>query len=238
MRLDMFSAVLHHEAMRGFDHGFGVIGLTVLATAFAVLLTAGVPIVRTPDAVKISDWLGFAGNVVGAGATLAAAYIAWRAVQSQIALQQVAIRPWVAAPSIELERSGDDVVCTLTFNNVGQMPTTGLYIDAKIVSGRTEASDDAYRQILAGRRTTKMPFFRATTLIPRSNLLVQSTKSEQHLNRVSVQRLRDLEDPIIAGCVLYGSPFDDIIHESIFMIGITISGDVVSSGIAYTYNAN
>lgn len=69
------------------DPGAGAIALLLLATALAVLLTTAVPITVSKDAVELKDWLGFAGNVLGAGVTLLAAVIAWHAVQRQIDAQ-------------------------------------------------------------------------------------------------------------------------------------------------------
>lgn len=74
--------------MNRFDHGLGVIGLAILATVLAVFLSVGVPILTAKEGVKLSDWLGFAGNVLGSGTGLLAAAIAWRAVQKQIATQR------------------------------------------------------------------------------------------------------------------------------------------------------
>jgi hypothetical protein len=75
---------------RHYDQGLGAAGLILLAVVLSVLLTVGIPIVVSRDAVELKDWLGFAGNVLGAGVALLAAAIAWRAVQSQIAAQQEA----------------------------------------------------------------------------------------------------------------------------------------------------
>jgi hypothetical protein len=63
-------------------------GLIVLAVALAVLLTTGAPVANSETGVKLSDWLGFAGNILGALVTLVAAYIAWRAVQRQIGAER------------------------------------------------------------------------------------------------------------------------------------------------------
>lgn len=70
------------------DQGFGVIGLLVLATALALLLTIGIPITVSKEAVELKDWLGFAGNLLGAGVTVIAAAVAWVSVQKQITTQR------------------------------------------------------------------------------------------------------------------------------------------------------
>lgn len=74
--------------MKDIDQGLGAVGLLALATALAVLLTIGTPIILAPDPIKVSDWLGFAGSVLGAMITLGAAFFAWRAVQGQISAQR------------------------------------------------------------------------------------------------------------------------------------------------------
>jgi hypothetical protein len=76
--------------MMKLDQGAGAIGLLVLATAFALLLTIGIPITISENGLKLSDFLSFSGNVLGACVTVIAAVIAWRAVQSQIVSQREA----------------------------------------------------------------------------------------------------------------------------------------------------
>ncbi len=72
------------------DRGVGAVGLLLLAIALAMLLTIGIPISVSKEGVDLKDWLGFAGNVLGAGVTLLAAIVAWFAVQKQIGVEQKA----------------------------------------------------------------------------------------------------------------------------------------------------
>lgn len=60
------------------------IGLLLLATALAVLVTAGVPFALGGKPVNVQDWLGFAGALIGAAGTIIAGIIAWRAAQRTI----------------------------------------------------------------------------------------------------------------------------------------------------------
>lgn len=53
----------------------------VLGTAIVVLIPASI---SGGDAIKTSDWIGFAGSVVSGAMTLIAATIAWFAVKRQI----------------------------------------------------------------------------------------------------------------------------------------------------------
>jgi hypothetical protein len=71
--------------------GLTPIWLFALALVLGVFITVFAPIVASPDHVKLSDWFGFAGSLVGAMVTLAAAALAWRAVQGQIRQAENAI---------------------------------------------------------------------------------------------------------------------------------------------------
>jgi hypothetical protein len=85
----------HSATMKRLDQGLGALGLLSLTAALALLLTIGIPITVSKDRVELKDWLGFAGNVVGAFVTLLAAVIAWYAVQRQIGVQREANLPSV-----------------------------------------------------------------------------------------------------------------------------------------------
>jgi len=76
--------------MKRLDQGLGALGLLSLAAALALLLTIGIPITVSKDKVELKDWLGFAGNLLGAIFTVLAAVIAWYAVQRQIRVQREA----------------------------------------------------------------------------------------------------------------------------------------------------
>jgi hypothetical protein len=89
-RLDTPRHPGHRTTMRNLDQGVGIIGLLALASALALLPTIGIPIAVSKEAVELKDWLGFAGNVLGAFVALLAAVIAWRAVQRQITVQREA----------------------------------------------------------------------------------------------------------------------------------------------------
>jgi hypothetical protein len=67
------------------------LGFVVLATIGMAAAAASVPATLASEQIKWSDWLGFAGNIVGAGAALFAAAVAWRAVQRQIEAQRDSI---------------------------------------------------------------------------------------------------------------------------------------------------
>jgi hypothetical protein len=89
--LDNVEGRRHSELMQKLDHGLGTVGLMALAIVLTFVISAGLPLITTAEPVKVSDWLGFAGNIVGAGGTLMAAFIAWSAVQQQISEQRRAV---------------------------------------------------------------------------------------------------------------------------------------------------
>jgi hypothetical protein len=59
----------------------------VLGTTIVVLIPASI---ATGNAIKSSDWIGFAGSVTAGAMTLVAATLAWFAVQRQIKAQEAA----------------------------------------------------------------------------------------------------------------------------------------------------
>jgi hypothetical protein len=64
----------------------GLASLSVLAffTVLAILLGVGLPVIQSEAALKVSDWLGFAGNIIAAVLAAVAATVAWFAAQRQI----------------------------------------------------------------------------------------------------------------------------------------------------------
>ncbi|WP_316191270.1 MULTISPECIES: hypothetical protein [unclassified Bradyrhizobium] len=62
-----------------------MIGLAVILTG---LVTVGAPYAASHTTLEMKDWLGFAGNMLGACVTLLAAWIAWCAVRKQIDAQR------------------------------------------------------------------------------------------------------------------------------------------------------
>lgn len=84
---DQLAAAASDHGMKKFDQGVGAIGLIVLAAVLASLLVTAMPLVKSEPPAHTSDWLGFAGGVVGGLMTLVAAVVAWVAVQRQIHAQ-------------------------------------------------------------------------------------------------------------------------------------------------------
>lgn len=68
--------------------GLTPIAILVFATILVGLISIGMPFTFAAEPLKLTDWLGFAGNLIGAMITLGAAVAAWLAVQSQLAEQR------------------------------------------------------------------------------------------------------------------------------------------------------
>jgi hypothetical protein len=69
--------------------GLSPLWLIMLALALGVLIVVMIPVsIAGGDAIRWSDWIGFAAGVVSGAMTLLAAATAWFAVQRQIAAQK------------------------------------------------------------------------------------------------------------------------------------------------------
>lgn len=66
--------------------GLSPIWLISLAMVCGIFLLISIPLLIAANAVHISDWIGFAGNVVGASMTIVAAAVAYIAVQRQVGI--------------------------------------------------------------------------------------------------------------------------------------------------------
>jgi hypothetical protein len=70
--------------MKRFDQGLGALGVLALFVALAIILGVGLPVIKLDAPLKVSDWLGFAGNMIAAVLAAVAATVAWIAAQRQI----------------------------------------------------------------------------------------------------------------------------------------------------------
>jgi hypothetical protein len=68
--------------------GLTPIALLALSTTLIGLISIGLPLTFAAEPPKLTDWLGFAGNLISGMITLGAAFAAWVAVQSQLAEQR------------------------------------------------------------------------------------------------------------------------------------------------------
>jgi fumarate reductase subunit D len=90
--------------MKRLDQGLGAIGLLALAAILAVFLVTALPVVKSDPPAHTSDWLGFAGSIVGGLMTLLAAIVAWVAVQRQIHAQMLIADGQAAIQSYNIVR--------------------------------------------------------------------------------------------------------------------------------------
>lgn len=70
--------------MKRLDQGLGAVGLLVLFAALSLILGIGLPIIKSEAALKVSDWLGFSGNMITAVFAGGAAVVAWLSAQRQL----------------------------------------------------------------------------------------------------------------------------------------------------------
>lgn len=74
--------------MHGERSGLTPLWLISLAMVLGTLIVVFIPLaISGGDTIKSNDWIGFAGNIVAGIMTLIAAFVAWSAVQKQIAAQ-------------------------------------------------------------------------------------------------------------------------------------------------------
>src|SRR5690348_6402627 len=71
--------------------GLSPLWLMILALALGVMIVVLIPVsIVGGEAIKASDWIGFARSVVAGAMTLIAGVIAWFSVQHQIKAQEAA----------------------------------------------------------------------------------------------------------------------------------------------------
>jgi hypothetical protein len=66
------------------ERGLASIAVLVLFAVLAALLGVWLPIIKSDAPLKVSDWLGFAGNIISAVLAAIAVTVAWVAAQRQI----------------------------------------------------------------------------------------------------------------------------------------------------------
>lgn len=139
--------------MKGFDQGLGVFGAIALAGILAATNVFWVPFLFSPDTIKFSDWLGLAGNILGAAMTLIAAIVAWRAVQMQINSQREAVlldlmireEPRIRSESDACQALGD--VLSALGKNIVRQRTPGGWLGVFAENGLNLSEDNIRRRI-------------------------------------------------------------------------------------------
>jgi hypothetical protein len=192
--------------------------LTALSTFFIFLATA------VAAGVGMAQWHALSNTDEKLGRQV-------EAMNRQLALLQIDQRPWISAPEIKVERGDmpDTVTFILVFRNAGRTPTTGFDIEVDIVNG------DEWRSVLLHfctnrRLTMKEPdnikHYREFSVVPQSIIALQRPR----LENIEISRLRGRESktPHVIGCFLYGSQFDDIVHQTGFSAQIVVKGQDVT----------
>jgi hypothetical protein len=171
----------------------------------------------------------------------------WWVMRQQLGVMQAEQRPWVGAPQIHFEKHGDAVDGELRFTNSGKMPTTGLYIYAKLVSeahwnttaeyGCAEGTKHFYNSRGKG--------FQNYTVVPGQDFLLQEgagftlrNLSIESLVKFGLPYTGELGVPYISGCTTYRSPFDNVPHHTRFYAPLLIENGSVSAPYVYAINPN
>jgi hypothetical protein len=179
------------------------------------------------------------------------AYYAWdeatrgtKAIQGQLEILKDGQRPWVGAPT-EIKTSvapGGKVTFIQIFRNVGHTPTKGFYIDGKIISWKTDWYSEvvmmcktAIEVVTNGNQKRISPF----TSIPGNDWPLDVVSMPSLLGKsFTIESLKQIGTPVIIGCVLYGSPFDTIIHKTGYIARIDVDGNNASIGSIYAVDAD
>jgi hypothetical protein len=179
------------------------------------------------------------------------AYYAWdeatrgtKAIQGQLEILKDGQRPWVGAPT-EIKTSvapGGKVTFIQIFRNVGHAPTKGFYIDGKIISWKTDWYSEvvmmcktAIEVVTNSNQKRISPF----TSIPGNDWPLDVVSMPSLLGKsFTIESLKQIGTPVIIGCVLYGSPFDTIIHKTGYIARIDVDGNNASIGSIYAVDAD
>jgi hypothetical protein len=163
--------------------------------------------------------------------------LAWCVFKGQLTEMRDEQRPWITSPEIKADASKTGFVTfSLIFKNVGHTPPKGLVIDAKFVSwGDAEKTATEICEISTGRKD-----FFTRTIVPGSDLLIRATESTKPYTFVDVPvaNLERPENQAIAGCSIYDSPFDQILHQTAFVALIRAETKGFSVDHVFTTKAN
>lgn len=154
-------------------------------------------------------------------------------MQGQLDAMEADQRPWIGAPEIKAETvSPGTIGFTLTFRNGGRTPTAGLWVDATIVRG------DNYNWLAEGNRlcdrgkadAKKYPdIFSIFALTPGAAWAITSMPSTD-FTKINLSDVAKIERPHIAGCAIYGSRLDKVIHKTVFDAPLNVRDTAVHIG--------
>jgi hypothetical protein len=177
----------------------------------------------------------------------------WVAIHGQLEVMQDEQRPWIAAPEIRICKkigAGNAIDCdnpvgdTTTFSvkmyftNIGKTGTTGLRIDANLVPGEQwdkEGVEECEKAKSFAR--SKPDKFKRFTMSPNSKFFIPETPSFDFKN-IDIKIVKNMKSPHIVGCIVYGSPFDDKLHQTTFVAPVIVDGNAIQFQGFYTISAN
>jgi hypothetical protein len=140
-------------------------------------------------------------------------------MQGQLNSMETDERPWVGAPEIQPETVAPGVVSfTLIFRNTGHTPTAGLWFDATIGPGDNyKWLSEGNRLCDKGKKDAKIPAnrFPVFTLTPGAAWAVSSVPATD-FTKINLADIAKINEPHIAGCAIYGSRLDSMIHKTVF----------------------
>ncbi len=158
-------------------------------------------------------------------------------ISDQLKVAQIDQRPWITARKIEAEKPAgrDKFSFRLIIRNIGKTTTTGFYVGAKTVE-RSELDAESTRLCEAGRAeaANKPRFWRKFSIITGDDFSIDDVGPDI---RTSFNR-SDFKNPEIAGCVIYGSMFDALAHQTIFHAEVEVGPDGATVPNIFTMDAD
>jgi hypothetical protein len=161
-------------------------------------------------------------------------------MQGQLKIAANDQRPWMGVPEITID-SNNFLNYKHVFKNVGRTPTKGLIIDGKILTPDAdwgaEANTMCERWKLEFKRERRMSESGFTS-IPGSGWALDLTQMPSGKTNFTFDELKKLGGFNIVECILYGSPFDDLIHQTQVIAFVSLTSISGEPRVAYVYSAN
>lgn len=159
-------------------------------------------------------------------------------MQGQLDAMERDQRPWVGAP-IEIKNvvsTDNKVIFTAIFENTGHVPTRSFYIDGAIISNKYYPW---YGEVIKTCKEMKTKGLNNFSAIPHGKWPVRFNEMPSSLGKFyTVSSIKELTDPYIIGCVIYGSPIDKIVHQTGFSSRLVIDGKYIRADAIYAVDAD
>jgi hypothetical protein len=198
---------------------------------------------------RLLCWLNHISGLIVAIATVFVAVFAWwqwstldgtdKTLKATLEDSRLEQRAWIGAPRIRIEAAlGGGVDFIGSIKNVGHLPTKGLFVDAKIISGTNYNWEDESLALCNSGRVRPEKDLSRFSFVPNDDWKFNFRQVPSWgTSAVYVKDLKNLRDPSIAGCILYGTRFDEIMHQLIFVAVIDIKEDIPSVRSVLTAHA-